>query len=146
MTDMTATCIEPLHAARPATASRAAVRHHTERNPPRREAPRAGVPTARPAAAVYRRRRLAALAVLIVLVGTVLLVALHVRGAGAALEGPPPAPAVYVVQPGDTLWSIAKSVAPHADTRVVVGRLSKSAGGASLRPGQRLELPGDHGR
>jgi hypothetical protein len=44
------------------------------------------------------------------------------------------------------LWSIAKSVAPGQDTRAVVGRLSKAAGGAVLRPGQRIELPAQLGR
>ena len=51
------------------------------------------------------------------------------------------APEVYVVQPGDTLWSIADAVAPDVDRRDVVAQLSDAAGGSDLVPGQRIELP-----
>jgi Tfp pilus assembly protein FimV len=93
--------------------------------------------------AVYRRRRLVALALALALalVASVALLAAHVGHAGAELDGPPPPRPVYVVQPGDTLWSIARKVAPGGDTREVVGRLAESAGGAALVPGQRIELP-----
>jgi hypothetical protein len=48
----------------------------------------------------------------------------------------------YVVQPGDTLWSIAGELAPNADRRAAVHALNEVSGGASLQPGQRLYLPG----
>jgi nucleoid-associated protein YgaU len=90
---------------------------------------------------VYRRRRLAALAA-VVLVATVgVLLAGRVGHAGAELDGLPPAPAVYVVQPGDTLWTIAERVAPDVDRRDVVAQLADAAGGNDLVPGQRIELP-----
>jgi nucleoid-associated protein YgaU len=92
-------------------------------------------------AAVYRRRRLVAVAVLASVVTLVVLLAGRVGHADAELQGPPPAPQVYVVQPGDTLWSIAARVAPDADRRDVVGRLADAAGGSELVPGQRIELP-----
>jgi nucleoid-associated protein YgaU len=49
---------------------------------------------------------------------------------------------VYVVEPGDTLWSIAERLAPDEDPRPIVHRLAERAGGSVLRPGQRLSLAG----
>lgn len=53
-----------------------------------------------------------------------------------------PAGGVWVVQPGDSLWSIAAAVAPGADLRPVVDELARRAGGGSLQPGQRIALEG----
>ncbi len=54
-----------------------------------------------------------------------------------------PAPQVtYVVEPGDTLWSIARRVAPGRDPRPVVDGLIKAndlRGG--LQAGQELSIP-----
>jgi len=52
-----------------------------------------------------------------------------------------PATAVYVVQPGDTLWTLARRAHPTGDLRPVVGRLTAALGGRALRPGQRIVLP-----
>ncbi|HTX01217.1 MAG TPA: LysM peptidoglycan-binding domain-containing protein, partial [Acidimicrobiales bacterium] len=41
----------------------------------------------------------------------------------------------YVVQPGDTLWSIALQVEPGADPRPLVGELEGQLRGATLQPG-----------
>jgi LysM repeat protein len=48
-----------------------------------------------------------------------------------------------VVQPGDTLWSIATDIAGTADVRQVVDRIQERNGlqGTVLIPGQVLELP-----
>jgi hypothetical protein len=48
-----------------------------------------------------------------------------------------------VVEPGDTLWSIAEAVADGDDVRVVVDRIQElnGLGGAGLVPGQELLLP-----
>ena len=47
----------------------------------------------------------------------------------------------YVVQPGDTLWSIAEQLAPRSDPRPLVDRLAAAHGGAALVAGERLSLP-----
>jgi Tfp pilus assembly protein FimV len=54
-----------------------------------------------------------------------------------------PARAVYVVQPGDTIWSIAHDLDPTGDTRAAVDRIVALNGSAALEPGQRLRLTGD---
>ena len=60
-------------------------------------------------------------------------------------DGPErPAPRVhYVVQPGDTLWSIATDAAGTDDVREVVDRIQELNGlqDSVLMPGQVLELP-----
>lgn len=50
---------------------------------------------------------------------------------------------IYVVQPGDTLWSIATEVSVEGeDIRPIVDHLKSVAGGASLDVGQRIII--DH--
>ena len=48
-----------------------------------------------------------------------------------------------VVRPGDTLWSIASSVAAGHDVRAVVDRIQEVNGlrGSDVTPGQLLRLP-----
>jgi Tfp pilus assembly protein FimV len=92
---------------------------------------------------VYRRRRAALGAFVVLLVGVILVMAFV--GGRASADGTSDAEirpaAVYVVRPGDTLWDLAVALAPDRDPRVVVAALERSAGGASLRPGQRIVLP-----
>jgi LysM domain-containing protein len=82
----------------------------------------------------WRRRRLAAL-----VAGTLLVLGLvgAIQVAGPLLSSsggespasassgasPPVAGEVYVVQPGDTLWTVAEAVAPGSDPRPVVDHL-----------------------
>ena len=49
------------------------------------------------------------------------------------------APPTVVVQPGDTLWSIAAAVAPDVDVRITVDRLVALNGSSPIvgRPGAR---------
>ncbi len=47
-------------------------------------------------------------------------------------------PGVYVVQPGDTLWGIARAIAPGEDPRGLVHELADAAGGSTLEPGQQI--------
>src|SRR5215472_11015148 len=68
--------------------------------------------------------------------------------ADAAGSGPPPS-AVYrnltkvVVQPGESLWSIAAQAEPTADPRSVIQQIIdlNALGGTSIQPGERLWVP-----
>jgi len=97
-------------------------------------------------AAVYRRRRAVA----------ALLLALVVAGLWSGARqvvpapGGDPAPAsggeavqVHVVQPGDTMWSVARALQPGGgDLRPLVDALVEANGGSALlRVGQRLTVP-----
>jgi len=97
-------------------------------------------------AAVYRRRRIAAL-LLVTTVATALVLAvgglLASFGGGSltASERPGAPAAVYVVQPGDTFWEIARRLDPAGDPRPLVARLVAAHGSPVLVPGERLALP-----
>ena len=100
--------------------------------------------------AVYRRRQIVAT---VVLIATLLLVAAAVAriagdpsptsptSAAAPSAAEVVAPPTVIVEPGDTLWSIAAQVAPGVDVRVVVDRLVALNGTAPIVPGQQLEVP-----
>jgi nucleoid-associated protein YgaU len=91
---------------------------------------------ARPKAATFWRRRLVA--------GAVGLAVLVMAGkAGAALGGSPlavpergPAVTRHVVQPGDSLWSVAERFEPGRDPRPVVDALTAARGDGPLVPGE----------
>jgi LysM repeat protein len=111
---------------------------------------------------VYRRRRLGAVLVLAAVALAAAAVVLMVQGSGAssvsvrtgaapgavvsdpaaygANHASPPPGSVYVVQPGDTLWSIARALVPVGDVRAEVDRLADLNGTAALQTGQRLRL------
>jgi hypothetical protein len=101
-------------------------------------------PPARPRAGIYWRRRALVLAVL-VLVVLAARAALGVLGGGPLAAPGAPAgrsgsDAVYVVQAGDTWWSIARHVQPTGDVRALVDRLASGHTGTTLQPGERLTL------
>jgi hypothetical protein len=93
---------------------------------------------------IYWRRRL------LVLAAAVLIVFAARAALGALGGGPLAAPetpagrggaaAVYVVQPGDTYWSIARHLQPSGEVRALVDKLSSEHGGAPLQPGEQLAL------
>jgi hypothetical protein len=65
-----------------------------------------------------------------------------------AAPGPPNRPAhtaepmtVRVVQPGETLWSIAAALPGHGDVRSVVDRLVSANGGSEVRAGDTISIP-----
>jgi LysM repeat protein len=103
-------------------------------------------PAGLPVAAVYRRRRVAA-ALLFATVAAALVLAvgglLASFGGGplTASERPGAPAAVYVVQPGDTFWEIARRLDPSGDPRPLVARLVAAHGSPVLVPGERLALP-----
>jgi LysM domain len=105
-------------------------------------------------AATFRRRRLVALVVAVALIAG-LAMAVQAIAQAASTVGPsapeplesegagPPRPVegeVYVVQPGDTLWSIAAELAPESDPRPVVHALRAANGGSELQVGDRLTV------
>lgn len=58
-------------------------------------------------------------------------------GADRPLSGPGE---LYIVQPGDTLWSIAAGIDTDGDVRDTVDYLANLNGGSSISAGQRLEI------
>jgi nucleoid-associated protein YgaU len=97
-----------------------------------------------------RRRRLAVLVLAVASVAAAVLGAQAVSGL-AQVDGTTtpqpvdvrPAPVAgqrYVVQPGDTLWSIAAQIAPDDDPRAVVDALRAANGGPTLEVGAELTL------
>ena len=105
---------------------------------------------------IYRRRRVAAgICALVLVVGAWAAVLAGFRSlVGGPESGSLPAPAatasaapappgaeVHVVEPGETIWTIAQSLTPAGDdVRATVDRLVDRNGGPTVRPGQRLVL------
>jgi hypothetical protein len=48
---------------------------------------------------------------------------------------------MYVVKPGDTLWTIATRLDPSGDPRPLVAQLARQVHGGELLPGSRLAVP-----
>jgi hypothetical protein len=103
-------------------------------------------------AARYRRRRLGAalglvtIAALTVLVGRAAIHTFQPAVPGAHPTVPavgitaPTSGPVIVVRQGDTLWSIARRVAPGGDIRAAVDRLAAVHGTGPLQVGERLPV------
>jgi len=108
-----------------------------------------GVPTAaRSSLRLTRRgRRLARTSVIVLALVVVALLSLAGRGGvGQATDAPAQsATTTVVVQPGQTLWQVARSVSTDADPRETLARIQElnglSGAGAVLHPGQQLVVP-----
>jgi hypothetical protein len=89
-----------------------------------------------------RRRRVAAL-LLVAVVGLGLTALLRWTASSVVGGDESPQPisaAVYVVQPGDTLWTIAERVAPGDDPRPIVAELRDRHGDSELQVGDKLDV------
>ena len=83
----------------------------------------------------WHRRAAVLLAALLLIAG----VGLVLRAAGGSITHEPPAApanplpptADYVVQPGDTVWSVARRLQPDGDVRPVVDRIVAARGGGA---------------
>jgi hypothetical protein len=107
----------------------------------------------RPAAQIYARRRLMALLTLAAIVLVLLVSTGHVvanRGGAPAsasairpvtAAAAPVADNVYVVQAGDTLWSIGQRFHGHTALADYVDTLVSANGGTRLQVSQPLVLP-----
>ena len=110
--------------------------------------PPSGRPANRSHPSAAGRRLRPAVAILAVAAAGTLLGAGSLAGAEQATEPRPPEPAVqgppaaasHVVQPGDTLWTLARRLQPEGDVRPLVARLRAATGGGALAPGQRIPL------
>jgi LysM domain-containing protein len=97
------------------------------------------------------RRGRVVLAALAAVLAVIVLTLLSAGQAGGAQVsgGRPAARAGYrnltqvVVQPGQTLWSIASTAEPAADPRLVIQQIiaANALGGSSIRAGQLLWVP-----
>ena len=100
-------------------------------------------PSVRSAAPVRLTRR--GRVFLLLVLATLVLVAFSIgrTSADAGSGTPRVARPTTVVQPGETLWEIARRVAPGADPRATVERLTRlnHLGGGPIVAGQRLVLP-----
>jgi nucleoid-associated protein YgaU len=124
-----------------------------------------GATPARLHASVYRRRRVAAAVLMVVLfalgslavraiehTGNQLLPSVPAAAQQVASSVPADAPGTlrgqvlvpggtYVAQRGDTMWVIARAIKPSGELSGVLRRLVRLNGGPSLEVGQRVVLP-----
>lgn len=98
-------------------------------------------PRRRQLARTYALRRLAALVMAALALGAAIMITIGVVRAVGSSEQAVDLPATYVVEPGDTLWQIARGFDLDVDVRVVVDELAAANGGSTIRPGQRLAVP-----
>ena len=103
----------------------------------------------RVSARTYRRRRAVAAGLVVAVLATARAALGLLGGESLPASGLPepvevshrgPATMSYVVQPGDTLWSIATRLDPQGDPRPVVDRLAAANGGSTILVGQRIDL------
>jgi LysM repeat protein len=87
----------------------------------------------RPLAPLRRRTRLSAIvATMLVMVGG--------YGVANAANNPQEHVRHYVVQPGDTLWGIARAQKPSGDIRQLVSELADANGGSNIAVGDVIDI------
>ncbi len=101
-------------------------------------------PLSRPAQGVSGN--LAAVLAAVVALGVAIVVASRIvmalGGAPASTsERHPNNPQIHVVQPGESMWSIAQSARPDADIATIVRAMVVANGGSTLQVGQQLAIP-----
>ncbi len=125
-------------------------RDHLDRPPHGRCCSQAAVARRAPATVARRaaaaRRRRALLSFLAVLVVVLLALPWGETGGRSGVAGTVTTRAlsphsVYVVQPGDTLWSIARRLDPSTDPRPIMAELAARNGGDVVAAGAALVLP-----
>jgi LysM repeat protein len=118
----TATAVRPVPARARGAATAAATAHRTH---------------------LTRRGRALLLAALVVLLFAAFSLGRAATGAATAAGGVVPAVEQTTVQPGDTLWAVARRIAPDHDPRPVVEQIRRLNGltSAELYAGQQLLLP-----
>lgn len=91
---------------------------------------------------VFRRRRVAALLVGVLLVAGI-VVGLSLLPSVAGRSTVPERTTVVQVAPGETLWELAERVAPESPPQQVVERIRELNGlrGSTVHPGQPLIVP-----
>jgi nucleoid-associated protein YgaU len=94
--------------------------------------------------ATYQRRRLVVLVAAMLILGVVIAGVIGVTGTTAqadqAVAGQSIEPRTVIAQPGDTLWAIAKRVAPQANVSDLVDQLVRINGDAIVA-GQVVRIP-----
>jgi hypothetical protein len=98
----------------------------------------------------YRRRRTVAVGLVVAIllglfIGLRALLGGPVGGPLASVGSPgsaqPAVAKIWIVHPGDTLWTIALASGAHGDIRPLVDKLSAEVGGQPLQPGERIVVP-----
>ncbi len=92
---------------------------------------------------VLWRRRAVAVVIAVGVVATAGRAAAALGGVPLAASGPAPSVTTYVVEPGDTLWTVAEQVAPDSDPRPVVDALVRARGSAAVIPGETITWVAD---
>jgi hypothetical protein len=91
---------------------------------------------------VFALRRVVVVAVLFVLTSAALMAGRSlVGGEGESMAAAASVPASYQVVAGESLWSIARDLAPNSDPRYIVAELAAANGGEIILAGSTLRIP-----
>lgn len=126
--------LEPLHDASAGAAE--------PMRPPADVAGRGVSPSARRSLdrASSRRRERSGVAALVVLFAAAVMAVAAVVGTATTADATP-TDRVWVVEPGDTMWGIARSLQPDGDVRPLVADLVRVNGFSAIHAGDRVVLP-----